>query len=99
MTDVDFSRVNLQYLIRARDLARESPERAAVLLGIPDPLGQRLAGLRAEALAAVTDIKAPLLRLHQEPWWWDRLFTAIESGRTDELQVVLEQAGLIVASR
>jgi hypothetical protein len=69
-----------------------------VLLGVPDPLGQRLARLHAEELAAVTDIKAPLLRLRQEHWWWDRLFTAIQTGRTDELQTVLEQAGLIVAS-
>jgi hypothetical protein len=37
MRDVDFSHVNLRYLISARDLARESPECAAVLLGMPDP--------------------------------------------------------------
>ena len=52
MKDVDFSRVNLQYLIGARDLARASPQRAAVLLGIPDRLAQRLAELSAEELAA-----------------------------------------------
>lgn len=59
--DVDFSRVNLQYLISARDLARGYPERAAVLLGVPDALGQLLAELSAESLTAVVAIKAPLL--------------------------------------
>ena len=98
MRDVDFSHVNLRYLISARDLARESPECAAVLLGIPDPLGQLLAALSAEELAAVTQIKVPLLIPRQEPWWWNRLFSAIQAGHTDELQAVLEQAGLMVAN-
>jgi hypothetical protein len=38
MADIDFSRVNLQYLICARDLARSYPQRAAVLLGVTDDL-------------------------------------------------------------
>ncbi len=97
MRAVDFSRVNLHYLICARDLARASPARAAVLLGVPEDLGQLLAELDAEALAAVTEIKAPLLILRQEPWWWKRLFTALRADRPDEVQSVLEQAGLIVA--
>jgi hypothetical protein len=98
MNDVDFSRVNLEYLICARDLARDYPARAALLLGVPDPLGQALGELSADALAAVTQIKAPLLIPRQEPWWWDRLFAALRDGRDDELQAVLEQAGLIVAA-
>ncbi len=98
MGDVDFSRVNLQYLICARDLAREFPERATVLLGVPEVLVKLLAELSADQLAAVIEIKAPLLIPRQEPWWWDRLFTAIHAGHTDKLQAVLEQAGLIVAN-
>ena len=98
MRDVDFSRVNLHYLICARDLARASPARAAVLLGVPEDLGQLLAELDAEALAAVTEIKAPLLILRQEPWWWKRLFTALRANRPDELQSVLEQAGQMIAN-
>jgi hypothetical protein len=90
MGDLDFSRVNFQYLICARDLARDYPERAAVLLGAPDTLVQLLAELDPEALAAVTEIKAPLLIPRQEPWWWDRLFSAIQAGRPDELLAVLE---------
>lgn len=66
--EIDFSGANLQYLICARDLAREYPQRAAVLLGVPDALGQLLAQLGAEELAAVARIRAPLLIPRQEPW-------------------------------
>ena len=50
MEDIDFSRVNLQYLICARDLVRDYPERAAVLLGAPDDIVQLLADLDAAML-------------------------------------------------
>ena len=97
MGDIDFSRANLQYLICARDLARDYPERAAVLLGATEALVQLLAELDPAALVAVTEVKAPLLVLRQEPWWWERLFTALQAGGPDELRAVLEQAGLMVA--
>ena len=95
--DIDFSRVNLQYLICARDLARDFPERAAVLLGVSDDLVRQLVALEPAVLVAVTEVKAPLLVLRQEPWWWQRLFTALQAGRPDEIRAVLEQAGLMVA--
>ena len=98
MGDIDFSRVNLQYLICARDLARDYPERAAVLLGVPDALGQLLARLSTDELTAVIEVEAPLLIPRQEPWWWHRLFTALQAGRPEEIRAVLEQAGLLVAS-
>ena len=98
MRNIDFSRVNLHYLICARDLAKASPARAGGLRGVSDALGQSLAQLDPEALAAVAEIKAPLLILRQEPWWWKRLFAALRMGRPDEVQTVLEQAGLIVAN-
>ena len=98
MRDIDFSRVNLQYLICARDLARDYPESAAVLLGVPDDLVELLVELEPTALAAVTEVKAPLLVLRQQAWWWHRLFTALQAGRPEELGTVLEQAGLMVAS-
>ena len=96
MADIDFSRVNLQYLICARDLARSYPERAAVLLGATDDLVRLLAELDPAALVAVTAVKAPLLMLRQEFWWWNRLFTALQTGCPDELRAVLDQVGLIV---
>jgi hypothetical protein len=94
--DIDFSRVNLQYLICARDLARVDPERATVLLGVPDDLVQLLAELEPSALVAVTEISVPLLILRQETWWWQRLYTTLQAGRPDEIRAVLEQAGLMV---
>jgi len=97
MREIDFSRVNLQYLICARDLARVDPERTTVLLGVPDDLVQLLAELDAAVLGAVTEVRAPLLILRQEPWWWHRLFTALQAGRPDEIRAVLDQAGLLVA--
>ena len=98
MREIDFSRVNLQYLICARDLAREFPERAGVLLGAPEDIVALLVELEPAALVAVTEVKVPLLVLRQEAWWWQRLFTALQAGRLDELRAVLEQAGLMVAS-
>ena len=96
MPDIDFSLVNLHYLLCARDLARGYPERAAVLLGVTPDLVRRLAELDPAALVVVAEVKAPLLVLRPEPWWWHRLFTALKSGSPDELRAVLEQAGLIV---
>jgi hypothetical protein len=98
MRDIDFSRVNPQYLICARDLARDFPERAAVLLGVADHLVRQLVELEPAVLVALTEVKAPLLVLRQEPWWWQRLFTALQAGRPEELGTVLEQAGPMVAS-
>jgi hypothetical protein len=96
MADIDFSHVNLQYLICARDLARSYPERAPLLLGATDDLVRLLAELDPATLVAVTAVKAPLMVFRQEPWWWRRLFTALRAGRQDESQVVLDQGGLIV---
>jgi hypothetical protein len=95
--DIDFSGVNLQYLICARDLARRYPERAAVLLGATPELVTLLAELDPATLVAMTAVKAPMLVLRQEPWWWHRLFTALRAPRTEEVWAVLEQAGLIIA--
>jgi hypothetical protein len=56
-----------------------------------------LAELDPAALVAVTEVKAPLLMLRQEFWWWNRLFMALRTGQPDELRAVLEQAGLMIA--
>lgn len=97
LRSVDFSDVNFQYLFCAHELARTSSARAAVLLGAPDALIALLAELDADALAAVREIKAPLLILRQAPWWWQRLFAALRDDRPDELRAVLEHAGLMAA--
>jgi hypothetical protein len=88
--DVDFSTVNLQYLLRARDCAREDLQRSAVVLGITPALAQLLAQSEPELFGAFPKIQVPLVMLQGAPWWWTRLFEAIRSGRTDELEAVLE---------
>lgn len=97
--NLDFSHVNLEYLIQARDLAERDPERAATLLGIPNDLAQLLGELTPHDLAHVSHIKLPLLIPRQEPWWWSRLFTAIRGGRTEEVEVIIEHASLITVNR
>lgn len=95
--EMDFSRVNLEYLIQARDLAREDPERAAVVLGISRRLAYLLADTTPQELAHITEIKPPLLVPRQESWWWQRLFKAVREGRPDELKVIIEHVSLMSA--
>lgn len=93
--EMNFSRVNLEYLIQARDLAREDTQAMAVLLGMPRQLACVLAEVAPEELAQVIAIKAPLLVPRQEPWWWQRLFKAVREGRPDEVEAVIEHASLM----
>ena len=92
---MDFSQVNLQYLIQARDLAKQDPQRAAVLLGIPDEMAGLLPDLSPQQLTQIIAIKPPLLIPRQEAWWWSRLFAALRDGRPDEIEAVIEHAALI----
>jgi hypothetical protein len=96
MADIDFSHVNLEYLICARDLARSYPDRAALLLGATPDLVRLLAEVDPATLVAMTANRAPLLVLRREPWWLQRLFTAFRAGRTEEVWAVLDQEGLMV---
>ncbi|HHH48365.1 flagellar transcriptional regulator FlhD [Thiohalobacter sp. IOR34] len=91
----DFSQVNLQYFIQARDLAKQDPELVATMLGIPDEMARLLAGLTPKELAHVSLIKQPLLLPRQEAWWWSRLFTAVREGRAEEIEAIMEHAPLI----
>lgn len=93
--EMDFSRVNLEYLIQAHDLAREDPEVVAVLLGMSHKLAHLLAEATPQELAHVIAIKPPLLVPRQEPWWWQRLFKAVREGRPDEIEAVIEHASLM----
>ncbi len=94
---MDFSQVNLQYLIQARDLTKQDPQLAAIFLGIPDEIACMLPDLTPHQLAQIIQIKPPLLIPRQEAWWWSRLFTALSDGRPDEIEAVVEHALLIVA--
>ena len=93
--EIDFSQVNLQYLIQARDLAKEDPERAAVLLGVESTLTEMLAEVTPAELMHITRIKVPLLRPHEQIWWWSRFLQAIKDGQSGEIDALLEHANLI----
>jgi len=94
--DFDFSRTNLQYLIQFRDIARQNPQLASTVLGLPQELASMLAESSVEALVGVTQIKAPLFVPRSEPWWWSRLLVALKDARQEEVKVVIEHANLAV---
>jgi len=67
---IDFSSVNLHYLIHVRDIAREDPKLAAPLLGMSPELAALLAQVPSEYLAKIAQVKVPLLAARGDPMWW-----------------------------
>ena len=92
----DFSRLNLEYLIQARDLAVADPHRAGTILGIPDALTGLLLELTPKMLASLTRIHHPLITPHRDLLWWSRLLVALQDGQPGEIETVIEQASLIL---
>lgn len=88
----DFSDINFQYLVRARDLAHQNPEIIAPLLGIPNGLALNLLEISPKELSCISRIRAPLLVPRAEAWWWERLLTAIRHGHLEEIDSILEHA-------
>lgn len=97
--DSDFSSINLQYLLQARDIAKKHPELASAVLGLPMGLIDVLAHTSGENLAEIAKIKAPLLVVRGDSFWWKRLFKALKQGRQDEIDAVLEHASLAIMIR
>ena len=95
--EMDFSRINLEYLIQARDLARQDPEMSSIVLGMSLELARLLAESTPQELAQVAEIKPPLFVPRQEAWWWQRFFMAMHECRTDELKAILEHVSLMIA--
>ena len=95
---IDFSSVNLQYLIHVRDIAREDPEVAAPLLGMSPELATLLAQAPAEYLTKIAEVKVPLLAARGDAVWWYRLFTALAEENPEEIGAVLQAASLVVLS-
>ena len=94
--DWDFSKVNVEYLIQARDLARSNPRACAMLLGLSDDLVQLLSEISPRELALITQFKPPLIAPRHTAWWWQRLLNALQAGNSEELRVILDHAGLLV---
>ena len=94
----DFSRLNLEYLIQARDLVVADPHRAGTILGIPDALTGLLLELTPKMLASLTRIHHPLIAPHRDLLWWSRLLVALQDGQPGEVETVIEQASLILVT-
>ena len=62
--EIDFSNINLQYLISLRDIAREDPEVAAPLLGITPRLATLLAQVPGEYMSKSIEVKIKILRIY-----------------------------------
>jgi len=95
---IDFSSINLQYLIHVRDIAREDPEVAAPLLGMPPELATLLAQAPGEYLTKIAEVKVPLVAARGDAVWWYRLFTALAEENPEEIDAVLKAASLVVLS-
>lgn len=95
MTDIDFSHVNLEYLLQARDLAKQDTHAAGLVLGVSESLANQFADMTPAGLVKIKDFKLPLVAPRSDLWWWKRLLHALADGEIDELQVVLEHAGMV----
>ncbi|MBT2988843.1 MAG: flagellar transcriptional regulator FlhD [Candidatus Thiodiazotropha sp. (ex Ctena orbiculata)] len=95
---VDFSNINLEYLIHIRDIAREDPAVAAPLLGMSPELATLLAQAPSEYLAKISEVKVPLMAARGDAIWWYRLFKALVEENREEVEVVLQAASLAVLS-
>ena len=96
--NIDFSSINLQYLLHVRDIAREDPDVAASLLGMSPELATLLAQAPGEYLTKIAEVKVPLLAARGDAVWWCRLFTALAEGNSEEVDAILQTAGLVVLS-
>ena len=94
--DWDFSKVNLEYLIQARELARSNPRAGSLMLGVSDEFIQLLSEMSPRELALITQFKPPLIGPRHAAWWWQRLLSALQTGNPDELRVILDHAGLFI---
>lgn len=95
---MDFSQVNFEYLVQARDLAREDAPLTATLLDVPLEVTTRLASTKPSDLLHMSQIRAPLLVPRQRKWWWIRFLQAISDGNGTEISTVVDQASLLVVS-
>lgn len=96
--DMDFSNLNLQYLLQARDHLREDPDRIATVLGMEPALARLLAETTAEELVLIPRTRMPLLAPRPELWWWSRLFRAVREERPQEVKAVMEHLALLTTS-
>lgn len=96
--DTDFSIINYQYLLKVRDIAKQEPDLVVALLGVPKELVVPLANTPTTSLTPLAHIKEPLITLRVETWWWERFIKAVNDGRQEEIDAVIEHASFIGTS-
>ncbi len=94
--NIDFSQINLQYLIQVNQLAQHDPVLTTAITGIPDETALLLGSLTPGDLTRLSLIKSPLLTPHPAPWWWARIFAALRDGRKEEIKTLLEQTATLL---
>lgn len=97
--ELDFSRINFEYLLQARDIAKQNPRIATFILGASPELIQLFSQVTPQTLSYIAQVKEPLLTLRQEPLWWGRFFKAIDTGTGDEIKFVLENISSITSTK
>ena len=96
--DWNFSHLNLEYLIQARDLARSDQCRACAILGVPEAMAGILADLPPQLLANIVRVNHPLVTPRPDVWWWSRLLVALQGGQSAEIEVVMAHASVILGA-
>lgn len=95
--DANFSTFNFEYFLKVRELAIKDSQIVSTYLGVDSSFSQLITAIDTSALVELGRIKQPLVVPFQPQWWWERLFTALKSGRTEEINLILEQASIITA--
>ena len=86
---MDFSQLNVQYLIQARELSKQNLQLAAAILGINDDMACLISDLTPQTLTQIIQINPPLLIPRQETWWWSRFITALRDGHPAEIEAII----------
>ena len=86
---MDFSRINLQYLITLRALAQTEPELAAATAGLPIDVVRLVGQLSLEQLVGLAVRKTPIVRVRGDVTWWTDLLDAAHDGEPDGLTTLM----------
>lgn len=95
--DVNFSELNMEYFIAARDFANENITVASIMLGTPPELTQCLATLTPRQLANIGYVNTPLIIPRDEKTWWPRFLRALKDGNRAEVETLAEQTNYYFA--
>ena len=90
---MDFSHLNLEYFLTARDLANENLALASSFLGVSPGLTRSLALCTPAQLCQISSIKIPLVAPRKDAVWWNCFIRALAEGNQAEISSLVDQAG------